>query len=901
MIRRWIPNLPRVFALSIGFTLFVAGCPGQPGAPTLDPSPGLAVLAAPQGASGPSMVWEQQIVFEAPDAAARDRFGGSVSVQGDVAVVGAAAKASGSTPSAGAAYVFGRTLGIWQAPTKIAAAVPAAADLFATSVSISAGTIAAGAPGRAGGAGAVDVFTGGAPWSLQATLAGSDSAGGDGLGTAVALDTDTVVAGAPAQAAGRGAAYVFVRIGTTWTQQAKLTAADGAAGDAFGSAVALDGDVAIVGAPSNGGHGAAYIFVRSNGAWGPGTKLLASDAASGDGFASAVSITAGLAAIGAPGKALDFGSSNMQGAGEAYVFAGSGSAWTQQANIVASDGAAQDNFGTAVVIAGEELVVGAPGHMNGEGEVYVFAGAAGDWTLVGEPQAQGLVTSCLYGSALALDGATLVVGEPNRLYDGFVGAGQAPVLGTGTGKGLACSSYTDCASDHCVTSAGGKICCDDACNEGCGACSAGGTCTAVAQAAAGAPSCEPYVCSGASIACPTGCSGDAQCAADAYCGADGLCHGSKGVGASCNTAAGADCAVAGCRSCAGPGCFDGVCCNAACASPCEVCRQAIGASADGACTVVRASSPGNPSCAPFACDGVAASCPSACAGDAECAAGTYCASNGRCVPQRSQGTACHAVAGMDCKEDGCRVCVSGFCTDDVCCNEDCRGQCQSCAQAGSVGECTNVSGSPVSPRPACTGGADCGGTCSGVEGANCTYPGASTPCGPATCAGDSLQPASYCDGTGGCATSPLSNCAPYACGATSRACFTRCTSDAQCAAGAACNTALGQCAVTTSSCSDAYDVRAANGQVTSCRGYACVAGRCRATCAQSEECAPGYACTNGACGSVDGAGPGAHSGGGCSCREAAATTRPGHTEVALAFAVGLALRARRRRAPRAVR
>ena len=133
-----------------------------------------------------------------------------------------------------------------------------------------------------------------------------------------------------------GSAYVFVRSGTTWTEQAKLTASDAAALDKLGSSVALSGDTALVGAifgdGAVAGSGSAYVFVRSGTTWSQQAKLTASDAAVSDSFGESVALSEDTALVGASGDD-DAGTHS----GSAYVFVRSGTTWSQQAKLAASE------------------------------------------------------------------------------------------------------------------------------------------------------------------------------------------------------------------------------------------------------------------------------------------------------------------------------------------------------------------------------------------------------------------------------------------------------------------------------------------------------------------------------------------------------------------------------------
>jgi FG-GAP repeat/FIMAH domain len=203
-------------------------------------------------------------------------------------------------------------------------------------------------------------------------LTASDGAEEAEFGFSVSVDGDTVVVGARFDTVGgilgAGSAYVFVRSGTSWSQQAKLTAGDGAPHTAFGFSVSVDGDTTVVGAPSDDtaagiDAGSAYVFVRSGTSWSQQAKLTASDGAPHNAFGLSVSVDGDTTVVGAPWYAGD----DVK-AGSAYVFVRSGTSWSQQAKLTASDGAESDRFGFAVSVDGNIIVVGAPQ----TGSVYVY-------------------------------------------------------------------------------------------------------------------------------------------------------------------------------------------------------------------------------------------------------------------------------------------------------------------------------------------------------------------------------------------------------------------------------------------------------------------------------------------------------------------------------------------------
>src|SRR5205085_941741 len=168
-------------------------------------------------------------------------------------------------------------------------------------------------------------------------LTASDGAADDLFGDSVALSGDAALVGAVFDAIGansnQGSAYVFVRSGTTWTQQQKLTASDGATNDQFGRSVALSGNTALVGADGgNANQGSAYVFVRSGTIWMQQQKLIASDGAVGDFFGVSVALSGETVFVAASSD--DIGANASQGS--AYVFVRTGTAWTQQQKLTAS-------------------------------------------------------------------------------------------------------------------------------------------------------------------------------------------------------------------------------------------------------------------------------------------------------------------------------------------------------------------------------------------------------------------------------------------------------------------------------------------------------------------------------------------------------------------------------------
>jgi FG-GAP repeat len=307
----------------------------------------------PPAASAGSAV--QQAELTAADGAPGDQFGLAVAISGSTAVVGAPSQAVGRRIT-GAAYVFVRSGTTWHRQAKLTtpAHSPVSDDL-GWSVALSGPTAVVGDPRHNSFRGAAFVFVrSGTTWHRQAKLTAPAHGFQQSLGQSVAVSGNTAVAGAPST----GTAYVFVRSGSTWYRQAKLTGAVGS----FGSSVALSSipasrTVAVVGSPGeNSFTGAAYVFTRSGTTWSQRAKLTAAHGAANDSFGNSVALSGPTAVVGAPG------------AEAAYVFTGSGTTWSQRAKL----SAAAAEFGDSVALCGPTAVLGAPGKNADTGAAYVF-------------------------------------------------------------------------------------------------------------------------------------------------------------------------------------------------------------------------------------------------------------------------------------------------------------------------------------------------------------------------------------------------------------------------------------------------------------------------------------------------------------------------------------------------
>ncbi len=439
----------------------------------------------------------QLAYLKASNTGGGDNFGLSVAASGDTVVVGAPREDSSATgvdgdgddnsaADSGAAYVFVRDAGgVWSQQAYLKASnTGALGDRFGHSVAVSGDTVVVGAfqedssatgvdgnqaDNSAFNSGAAYVFVrdAGGVWSQQAYLKASNTEGGDNFGISVAVSGDTVVVGAhleDSNATGvdadqddnsggsSGAAYVLVRSGGVWSQQAYLKASNTDGGDIFGFSVAVSGDTAVIGAHledsnatgvdgnqadnTSADSGAAYVFVRDpGGVWSQQAYLKASNTDTVDRFGDSVAVSGDTVVIGAPRE--DSSATGVNGDqgnagpsanyGAAYVFVrDADGVWSQHAYLKASNAGLQDEFGDSAAVSGDTVVVGALGEdrnatgvagdqdnnsAGSAGAAYVFVRDAADtWSQAAYLKASNTEFDDQFGSSVAVSGDTVVVG-----------------------------------------------------------------------------------------------------------------------------------------------------------------------------------------------------------------------------------------------------------------------------------------------------------------------------------------------------------------------------------------------------------------------------------------------------------------------------------------------------------
>ena len=372
---------------------------------------------------------------------AGDRFGKSVSCDGDTIAVGAYLDDEGGS-SSGAVYVFERNLlgtSNWGQYRKkyISAYTTNPGDYYGCSVSVSSGTIVTGAYGdddNGSNAGAAYISErsneGSDGWGYDGVkkLLPSDGAASDNFGYSVSICEDTVVVGAyldDDNGTNSGSVYIFQRdFGgvDNWGQVTKITPDDGAASDYFGYSVSISGDIVAVGSyqdDDNGTNsGSVYVFYRSQGGfnnWGQVKKITPADGAAYDYFGRAVAYKGVALIVGAPGD-----DDNGSGSGSAYVFEiyhGGEDNWGQVNKLTASDGAAGDSFGCSVSVDLLTAVVGAyqdDDNGSNSGSAYIFMRrypeGITNWLQEQKIVANNGLASDNFGEAVSINWNTVVIG-----------------------------------------------------------------------------------------------------------------------------------------------------------------------------------------------------------------------------------------------------------------------------------------------------------------------------------------------------------------------------------------------------------------------------------------------------------------------------------------------------------
>lgn len=379
----------------------------------------LTLAPVPPAAHAAGPFATKQAAVYAPAGQYRDRFGWSVAISGNTMVVGEPDNDSstpGSVAGAGAAYVYVRNGATWTLQATLAAPTPPPAgesDEFGWAVAIDGDTIVVGAPNyRTGGGptGAAFVyrrFEGG--WPAPTALPAETIAAGERYGSSVAIHYRTIVVGAPNDESTRGSVWPYLWTGSVWETQG--TQYGTSVGDKLGSAVGVWVDTLIAGEPGDDAVdpdvGAIRVYTRSGSAWTFRQQLRAPDGDAEDYFGSPISMSGNSVIVGAPNK----NSGTDLKAGKAYIFTNPGDAWEWQATLSEPVPAAERWYGTGVALDGDTAVVGAYWADSHVGTGYFYTRTGTTWT-----QRQKLDMSThvpyvtLFGQSAALNNGTAVFG-----------------------------------------------------------------------------------------------------------------------------------------------------------------------------------------------------------------------------------------------------------------------------------------------------------------------------------------------------------------------------------------------------------------------------------------------------------------------------------------------------------
>ena len=356
----------------------------------------------------------------------QDKFGTSASINGNYAIVGAFNKTIGANASQGAAYIYFFNGTNWVEQQMLTASDGAANDFFGGTVSINGNYAIVGANYKTVGGNAIQgkayiFFNNGTSWVQVGTgITASDGAANDYFGR-VSINGNYAIVGAFNKTVGgntgQGKAYIFFYNGSTWAQVGTgITASDGTAGDQFGVSVSINGNDAIIGAQNkniNGNfqQGKVYIFHNNSGTWQQvGTGITAVDGANEDVFGCSVSINGNYALIGAKFKTL--GANTIQG--KAYLYYYNGTTWEDQYLPLPIDGAAFDNFGANVFINSNYAIVGANTKTSGanteQGAAYIYRNIAGVWRQFQKVTDPRGAAGDYFGNSVSTDGIRFLIG-----------------------------------------------------------------------------------------------------------------------------------------------------------------------------------------------------------------------------------------------------------------------------------------------------------------------------------------------------------------------------------------------------------------------------------------------------------------------------------------------------------
>jgi len=389
------------------------------------------------GGSMRSCAVSEEVTAADPQVGAE--FGYAVAVSGSAAAVGARREDCSAGLDCGAVYMHRWDGLAWNADGKVVASDPADTDRFGSAVTLSGDRLLVGAPladvSSLVDSGAVyaygyDGFT----WGNEVKLTSLDFDAGDQFGITLAVDGDVAVIGATGEG-GTGSAYVFRHNGTSWEEEQKLTPTGAAAGDAIGQSVAVSGDVIVLGAnfvncPAGADCGAAWVFRWIGSSWNEEQKLTAPDAFASDWFGFAVGVSADDILVSAPVDGCASGAT----CGSTHLFQWNGSTWAHGGKLTPFDLAAGDSFGSSLAMDGQTAIVGANSNdcfgANNCGSAYLLRVRDGVWVVDGKLPPPVEEASASFGHSTGLDSPFAIIGSRLRDANSLSNSGAAYVYST---------------------------------------------------------------------------------------------------------------------------------------------------------------------------------------------------------------------------------------------------------------------------------------------------------------------------------------------------------------------------------------------------------------------------------------------------------------------------------------
>ncbi len=392
--------------------------------------------------------WDTRPTLVSGDPQTGDQFGSSIAVSGDVLMIGAPHDGNGGL-YAGLGHVFNRDASTWVEVAQLTEENPTAYDAFSRAIDMDGDYAVITVPGDDDGynySGSAYIFhLENGTWIRQKQLHASDPAALDEFGISASISGNYVIVGACRDDNLKGSAHIFIRSGTNWNHQQKITDSAGVAGDNFGKSVSIYGDYAVVGAPGrNDETGALFVFKRTDTTWSLVDTLTSTSSATGDELGAAVEIYDDRIVGGAPGQGSDTGT--------AYVFSNIGSQWVETYSLVADDATAGDRFGSSIALCDSWTLIGAPEALGTAGAAYLYGSTSFDCNDNGIPDVCDI--SCTKENPITLNGCAHDYPSPR--------CGTQDDCNT---NGIPDDCEPDCNSngiaDSCDISSGASVDCDD--------------------------------------------------------------------------------------------------------------------------------------------------------------------------------------------------------------------------------------------------------------------------------------------------------------------------------------------------------------------------------------------------------------------------------------------------------